>query len=210
MESFINVSPPTSGANSRNGSRAGSPEVKNEVPKDVKESSDTKEPRDPGSGVPQAGSSSSPANGQNGQNGHSMLPQLALNNTAGELQTDNGPNGPDSEPASALKTIQQMDLVPAVLEILDRVASGSLSAKDVYNEAGPLRAKLAKARGALAELDDTDKGIADLRRWSLDLESRIARKRQLIRQFQQVMGAEAELEPPSQYEGLMDIDTETS
>uniref|UniRef100_A0A060TF06 Mediator of RNA polymerase II transcription subunit 9 n=1 Tax=Blastobotrys adeninivorans TaxID=409370 RepID=A0A060TF06_BLAAD len=193
MESFINVSPPTSRANSRGASRAGSPEVKPEVPKDANESRD---PKDAGSVPAQPGSSSSPP-----QNGHTGVPQLALNSAVGELQTDNGP-------ASALKTIQQMDLVPAVLEILDRVASGSLSAKDVYNEAGPLRAKLAKARAALSELDDTDKGIVDLRRWSLDLESRIARKRQLIRQFQQVMGAEADLEPPSQYEGLMDIDTD--
>ncbi|KAK9471103.1 RNA polymerase II transcription mediator complex subunit 9-domain-containing protein [Dipodascopsis tothii] len=81
--------------------------------------------------------------------------------------------------AIANLTHTDFDLLPDLQDLIERVADGSLDPKNLDNEAGRIRIKIAKLKEALAQLP-TEEGIADQEREIEDLRETITKKRGLV------------------------------
>lgn len=90
---------------------------------------------------------------------------------------------------AAVETLQQMDLWSLVLDLMARVQSGAVTAQNVDNEAGIIRARIARARASLKQISGLDISMAERKEEIFRLEEAIEKKKDLLLRFQAVMGA---------------------
>lgn len=102
--------------------------------------------------------------------------------------TDTGTNA-----EQIMKTIEQLDVFRMTQELVDRVNNGKLAAKDIFNEAGPIRSRINKVKQGLAQLEGVEDEDLTVRLNKIEeLEYRVMRKQELLKRFQSVMGIEKE------------------
>ncbi|CAN6599469.1 hypothetical protein TRVA0_001S07316 [Trichomonascus vanleenenianus] len=99
---------------------------------------------------------------------------------------------PREKSDQALNQIIQLDLLRMVQELAEKVSTGEVSAKDAFNQSGPIRLKISRAKQALQEIEGLDESLSDRVRKIEDLKYRISRKRELLKQFHTVMGVKPE------------------
>ncbi|KAA8913929.1 RNA polymerase II transcription mediator complex subunit 9-domain-containing protein [Sphaerosporella brunnea] len=72
------------------------------------------------------------------------------------------------------------DFVPDLHELIQRVYSDEIDAKDIAHESNALRLKIAKARNLVASLPDANKSAEEQRAEIRALEERIAKQRLML------------------------------
>lgn len=92
---------------------------------------------------------------------------------------------------TAVEALQQMDLWSLVLDLITRIQHGTVTAKTVDNEAGIIRARIAKAKQSLRQVSGLDISIGEREEEIIRLQDAIEKKKDLLLRFQAVMGAAA-------------------
>ncbi|ODQ68143.1 hypothetical protein NADFUDRAFT_14093, partial [Nadsonia fulvescens var. elongata DSM 6958] len=86
-----------------------------------------------------------------------------------------------------IEVLEKLDLMPHVQDLLTRVLSGNVLVKDVDNEAGSIRVKLAKAKSGLRELTGLNETIMSRRERINKLQLNIQQKQLLLQQFKRII-----------------------
>jgi hypothetical protein len=92
----------------------------------------------------------------------------------------------------AIENLRELDPLAMVVELLENVTSGKIGAKDVYNEAGPIRSRLSKAKASLQDLEGLDQDMDVRNRMISQLNIKIGRQVELLKSFRTAMGVKVE------------------
>ncbi|KAG5369994.1 hypothetical protein CJU90_1318 [Yarrowia sp. C11] len=89
-----------------------------------------------------------------------------------------------------LEVLQQIDFMPHVQALVSKIVNGQISVKDADNESGAVKVRIAKAKGALAEMDGLDETIHSRQAKIVSLDQQIQKKLELLKSFKQMAEAE--------------------
>lgn len=115
---------------------------------------------------------------------------IQYSNSQGWLDLQSNYNMGESDDSSKIEAqkacianFEQLNVLEMVVDLIERLDKGTISAKELDNEAGPIRLKLSNARTSLGVLEGLDETLTERRTKIENLEEKIARQTALLEKF---------------------------
>lgn len=93
----------------------------------------------------------------------------------------------DAAQKACIETFEQLNMLEMTVDLLERLDQGAISAKELDNEAGPIRIKLSNARASLSALPHLDQSLDERRAEIVMLQDKISRQTALLEKFKSLI-----------------------